>query len=444
MRRILSGLCALALCLGLLPARAAAEKAPLLVCAYSAPVGEGYAGVAAHVHTAACYDADGALLCPLPELAPHIHTDACYTVQRSLICPLEETPGHRHTEVCFAAVRGELLCANESEEHEHSELCYAWTQELGCPLAEGEGAHSHDESCYLTERVLSCGQLGLHVHDESCRDASGALICGLPQMEEHVHGPECFAYPEESGKPEESEPEPEKQSGSSLVTDPTADVESYAEWEMCYAEFPHSGIWDEDLLAVARSQLGYEESRRNIGFDSEWYLGGYTRYGAWYGRPYSAWCAMFISFCLHYAEVPEEAMPRECGVRRWIDELDAREQYAAAGEYLPKSGDLVFFDFDADGLSDHVGLVETVAERETEVWQLETIEGNRTPAVERFRYALTDETILGYGILPAQFAEAGESEAVSMLLAIRDETESLSQRVYETLEKSPLLRRFSE
>lgn len=409
-------LCCLGVCallLSLPSPRAAAEGRGELICGYTAPIGEGFAGVAAHTHTADCYNAAGELVCPLPELAAHVHTDACYTEQRRLICPLEETAGHQHGEGCYAAQRGELLCTEESEEHEHSEGCYAWTQALVCGLSEGEGAHSHDESCHETTRTLSCGQLGLHVHTDACRGSGGALICGLPQFEEHIHTDACFAAPTEEAETETEEPpeaeaeatapeeaaEPEE-TEAPLQSDPTADRESKWDWDAFFQNLDRSGPWDETLLNVARSQLGYTESTRNFGWDSEGQFGGYTRYGDWYGRPYSPWCAMFISYCLYYAEIPEEAMPRESGVRRWISELEARGLYAEAAGCMPEAGDLIFFDFDRDGKGDHVGLVEKVYEKRADAWRLETIEGNRTPAVERFCYRLEDKTILGYGLLP--------------------------------------------
>ncbi len=373
--------------LAALPLLAAADGVPELACSYIAPSGEGFAGVAAHTHTEQCCNAAGELVCPLPELPAHIHSDGCYTEERILTCTEPEKPGHQHGEGCYSPVRGELLCAEESEEHEHTDLCYAWTQELSCAIPEGEGAHTHDESCYVTERLLSCGQLGLHVHDTSCCDADGRLICGLPQFEEHIHSAACFT--------ETEEPAPE-----TVESDPNADVESHWEWDSFFSTLERGETWDEALLTVARSQLGYQESSRNFDYDSEWIPGGYTRYGDWYGRPYSPWCAMFLSFCLHYADIPEEAMPRECGVRRWIDDLEAREQYVPAEDYMPKPGDLIFFDFDGDGRGDHVGLVEELRQDEQGIWRLATIEGNRTPAVERFSYRLTDQTILGYGVLP--------------------------------------------
>ncbi|MBR1457336.1 MAG: hypothetical protein IJ594_09305, partial [Oscillospiraceae bacterium] len=67
----------------------------VLDCHYVAPVGEGYAGYAIHVHNADCYDEDGSLVCQLPEIPAHVHDASCYKTRSVLTCGQEEG-GHRH------------------------------------------------------------------------------------------------------------------------------------------------------------------------------------------------------------------------------------------------------------------------------------------------------------------------------------------------------------
>ena len=74
---------------------------------------------------------------------------------------------------------------------------------------------------------------------------------------------------------------------------------------------------------MAESQLGYAASTRNYIVDEAGGMHGYTRYGAWYGSPYGEWCAMFASFCLHYASVPEDSIPAQAGCIRWVEQLQA-------------------------------------------------------------------------------------------------------------------------
>ena len=113
---------------------------------------------------------------------------------------------------------------------------------------------------------------------------------------------------------------------------------------------------------------------------------------------------MFVSFCLHYAGIPEEAFPYESGTVSWVHELMQRGQFVRAGEHEPVPGDIVFFDFD-DGRADHVGIVTG-----TEDGALKTIEGNRSTSVIEFSYPNYQSVsyILGYGILPENEGEHSE------------------------------------
>ena len=354
-----------------------------------------------HIHGDECYAEEKVLVCTLEEGEGHVHTDACYTEEPVLVCTLEESDGHVHSveNGCYTRVQGDLICTDEDPEHVHTDECYAWEEVLTCEIPEGEGAHHHSEECYETQRILSCGKEegeGAHTHDDTCYEIQKVLICDKEEVKtEHVHTVDCFQVvdmsPEEIHALHMSElPE----------SDPTADVESPDVWESRFASVPLSGEWDRDLLKIAETQLGYTESQRNfdavLNEDGEGYtLKGWTRYGAWYGIPYGDWCAMFISFCLNYADIPESAIPYDCATTTWIDSLSARGMYAPAGSYDPKPGDLIFFDWEGDGLSDHVGIVWAV-----NPGSITTIEGNHTPSVELFDYDLSDGHIQGYGILP--------------------------------------------
>lgn len=157
-----------------------------------------------HMHEDSCYGENGEIICPLEEhqhddncyewkdvltctLGGHTHTEDCYTREmRDLSCNLEE---HEHGEACYDE-NGELVC--QLEEHTHEDNCYVWEDVLTCQLEESDGGHVHGDGCYEMQKVLSCGKLELHTHDDSCYDGNGALTCGLLQLEEHVHGEDCF------------------------------------------------------------------------------------------------------------------------------------------------------------------------------------------------------------------------------------------------------------
>ncbi|MBO5556857.1 MAG: CHAP domain-containing protein [Oscillospiraceae bacterium] len=434
----------------------------VLACTYEAPTGDDWVGVAAHIHNEDCYAADGTLLCPLEEIVPYVHDASCYETVKALTCGLEETAGHIHTDACYERtrgeliceqefdphvhnadcyerVRGELLCTDEGEEHEHTDDCYAWQEDLTCTKEQephihtddcyawsselvcgaeaGEGAHVHTEDCYSSRTVLICEKQAVHEHDASCYDPDGALICGQKQMPVHVHGDSCFTMVELSDEEIAQRAEAEKKDAP--VSDPGADLESEGYWTYLFSGMELSTDWAKDLVNVARSQLGYPESKRNFELAEDQSLKGYTRYGAWYGIPYGDWCAMFVSFCLRYAEIPETAVPRDSGCATWVERLSAPEfaLYARAEAYQPKAGDIIFFDFNNDEKADHVGLVSMVDEDQG---TLETIEGNRVNYVERFTYNRTDPSILGYGVLPKNPDQVDAPQTV-VTLEDRDE-----------------------
>ena len=288
----------------------------------------------------------------------HTHDESCY--ETILICgqdeqlPVEQPTPHVHTEDCYAAHLVLVCGQEESEERTHTEDCCQTQYELICPLEEGE---AEDEP-----------EIPAHVHTDACYETR--LICEKP---EHTHSLSCYA-------------------------DAQADLESASVWEQTIPQ-TLSGQWRADVVAVAESQLGYAASTRNYIVDEAGGMHGYTRYGAWYGSPYGEWCAMFASFCLHYAGVPEDSIPAQAGCIRWVEQLQALGRYAAAGAAAPQPGDLVFFDTGSDGYADHVALVAEVSADGT---SLTTIEGNVGGCVVRKQHALDEAGLLGFGILPEQ------------------------------------------
>lgn len=117
----------------------------------------------------------------------------------------------------------------------------------------------------------------------------------------------------------------------------------------------------QDVLAIAAREIGYKESP--VGSNR-------NKFGVWYGMNDQPWCAMFVSYCFYQANLPLKISTSKgfayCpyGVK-WFREK---------GQLLktPKIGDVVFFDWQNDGVSDHVGIVESVNTDGT----ITTIEGN--------------------------------------------------------------------
>lgn len=58
------------------------------------------------------------------------------------------------------------------------------------------------------------------------------------------------------------------------------------------------------------------------------------------------------------------------------------------------AGSLIFFDWNQDGASDHVGIVESC-----DGTTVHTIEGNSGDAVKQNSYTVNSQSILGYGLV---------------------------------------------
>lgn len=370
-----------------------------LVC--TEPVDDG------HTHTESCSPVtETKLTCEKEETDGHIHEAACEPVtQNNLTCGKEEIPGHTHTESCNPLTQEVLSCTlEENEEHTHDSSCYTNTVTYGCGLVEAEG-HAHDEACYTQQTTYGCGleEVEAHTHDETCytevitygcgleevppshthAGACYVLICALEATPDHEHADTCYEEKLTCEKPEHTH-------GLACYADLSADLESAAGWEATLPEL--TGYYEQDMLAIAQSQMGYTESARNYVVSEDNSIRGYTRYGAWYGIPYGDWCAMFVSFCMHYAGVEE--IPTNAHCPSWVYQLQELDLYKVPSEYVPESGDLIFFDWDGDDRSDHVGLVEEVVDTE-----VITIEGNSGNCVAQNKYELHDKRIVGYGIV---------------------------------------------
>lgn len=231
---------------------------------------------------------------PQIEFVPHEHTEDCYTEVQTLTCMEEE---HVHGDDCFDPEDGSLIC--DKFEHTHDESCYTTEYELTCGLEEGElveqvveptqsaelAAMAVAEPVALAPAVDTVEPI-YHHHTDACYEE--VLTCPLP---EHHHTVAC-------------------------LSDTSADVETPEEWQAANAEAVMTGNWDEDLLSVAKTQLGYEQSEKNFEIDPAdgVTLRYYSRYGQSYGNPYGEWDVMFLSYCLKYAGIPQSAIPQEASV----------------------------------------------------------------------------------------------------------------------------------
>jgi fibro-slime domain-containing protein/LPXTG-motif cell wall-anchored protein len=183
--------------------------------------------------------------------------------------------------------------------------------------------------------------------------------------------------------------------------DPEADTEDASDWEELFREIEQTGVWADDLIALAETQIGYTESERNFITDEEGRKHGYTRYGAWYGDSYRTWDSLFILFNLHYAGITEQDFPYEADCEDWVESLKEAEMFREVDTYIPGKGDLVFADTDDDGVTDHAAIVRKVVfNLEGRPEELVVVEGDTDNAVRENRYEFYNPLITGFAQLP--------------------------------------------
>ena len=73
--------------------------------------------------------------------------------------------------------------------------------------------------------------------------------------------------------------------------------------------------------------------------------------------------------------------------------------------YVPAPGGIIFFDWEQDGVSDHVGIVEYVKDG-----VVHTVEGNTSNSVARRSYPLGSGVIVGYGTPMYRCGQGNPSE----------------------------------
>ena len=341
-------------------------------------------GLDEHTHSETCYSqtTNTELVCTLLELDEHTHSDECYM-----------DVGHTHSDGCYSD--SEPICGQQDVGHAHTDECYS-EPELICGQEEAP-----------EERVLVCGIAEIpaeqaHRHTDACMSTSTVetLVC---PMEEHTHTLSCHS-------------------------DPEADLETAEDWEKTMDDVELIGVWADDLIAIAKSQIGYTESKKNYLTEDEETKQGYTRYGAWYGVPYGGWDAMFVSFCLNYAGIPVEAVPHASSAEKWAQELDELKLLEMAADRTPQPGDLIFF---ADETGKITG-VEIVTGLDTD--QIRTIGGDRDNEVGKGKYDASDASIAAYcGMDKAlkRFVEQYPEEAEALGL-LNDGTQS--EQVTQTAE----------
>ena len=140
-----------------------------------------------------------------------------------------------------------------------------------------------------------------------------------------------------------------------------------------------TGGGNQAIVEVALTQLGNE---------------GGQPYWSWYGFGGRVeWCACFVSWCANECGyIDTGVIPKFAGCVLGSQWFMDRGQWQD-GSFEPSAGHIIFFDWEGDGVTDHVGIVER-AENGT----VYTVEGNSGDTCRQNRYAIGSSVIYGYGI----------------------------------------------
>jgi len=117
------------------------------------------------------------------------------------------------------------------------------------------------------------------------------------------------------------------------------------------------------LIEIASKEVGQGEVPLNT---------NKTKYGKWFGFDGVAWCGMFVSWCYAMAGKPLGNIGFSKG---FAGCQTAVAYFKKVGKTTksPVEGDIVFFDWNADGRYDHTGIFLKWIEPNV---KFETIEGN--------------------------------------------------------------------
>ena len=131
------------------------------------------------------------------------------------------------------------------------------------------------------------------------------------------------------------------------------------------------------IVVTALSQLGQEGGRP---------------YWTWWGFEFRIeWCACFVSWCANVCGYTADgSVPEFISCKVGIDWFKAHNQWKGRN-YTPKSGDYIFFDWEPDGIADHIGIVDYY-----EDGYVYTVEGNSSDMVRKKVYEIRSENIYGF------------------------------------------------
>lgn len=117
-------------------------------------------------------------------------------------------------------------------------------------------------------------------------------------------------------------------------------------------------------------------------------------YWSWYGfHSHVQWCACFVSWCADQCGyIDAGIIPKHAACQEGADWFRSHGQWQSRS-YVPAPGDIIYFDWNGDGHTEHVGIVE-----KTENGTVYTVEGNASNTCAQRHYPVGSQDIYGYGV----------------------------------------------
>ena len=153
-----------------------------------------------------------------------------------------------------------------------------------------------------------------------------------------------------------------------------------------------------ELVALAKSWVGKKESDGSHKAIVDIYNSHKPLARGYKVKYNDNWCATTIT-ALGIGCNAVDIIPKECGCQKMIELFKKIGCWVESDAHVPKMGDIIFYDWDDNGVgdnkgwSDHVGIVEKV-----EGNTITVIEGNLKDAVGRRELKVDGKYIRGYGV----------------------------------------------
>jgi len=163
------------------------------------------------------------------------------------------------------------------------------------------------------------------------------------------------------------------------------------DWEALAAEVKRTGKWRDDIVAVVKSQVGYQEE-----------AGGMTLYTRWAGEklPVSAWTALFVNWAAAQIGLTEKQFPQGATYQEvWEKMEQVRALKKISWAHYPASGDLALIEKEGQQL---VGVVLYVSDGYAAV-----VCGDDHGKVNRFTQRVGSDGFTHYVDLDVLMARAG-------------------------------------